>query len=195
MDWKKIVQVVAPSIGTALGGPLAGAAVRVLGAAILGDEGASEEKVAEQVLQGLSPEIMMELKKADQAFAIRMRELEIDVDRLNGEMEKAYLSDTQDARKAHAGEIGVFRLGLAVLAIFGVVLISVLIGSFQIVTGGITVKDAATVGLVSGLVGTVVGYAAANAQQVVAYFFGSSRGSQAKSDQMASAIERLGKRQ
>jgi hypothetical protein len=49
------------------------------------------------------------------------------------------------------------------------------------------------VAAVFGFLGTVVGYVAANAQQVVSYFFGSSRGSQDKSAAMAEAIKSLPK--
>ena len=54
------------------------------------------------------------------------------------------------------------------------------------------IKDVAIVATVAGLVGTVVGYVAANAQQVVSYFFGSSRGSADKTAAMATTISRLG---
>jgi hypothetical protein len=194
MDWKKLIAAVAPSLGTALGGPLAGAAVKVLGDQILGNEDASEDEVAAAVVKGLSPEHIVALKQADQSFAIRMRELDIDLSKLNAETEKAYLADTQDARKAHGSDAGVFWLGISILITFGGVMGAVLWGSFELMTGGITVKDVAIVGMVSGLIGTVVGYVAANAQQVVAYFFGSSRGSAAKTDAMAAAVDRLGRR-
>ncbi len=69
----------------------------------------------------------------------------------------------------------------------------VLWGSFEILTGGITVKDIAIVATVSGLIGTVVGYVAANAQQVVSYFFGSSRGSADKTAAISQAISRIGR--
>lgn len=194
MDWKKLITAVAPTIGTALGGPLAGAAVKVLGEQILGVENAGEKAVEAAVLKGLSPEQLVAIKQADNSFAIRMRELDIDLGRLNADTEKAYLADTQDARKAHANDPGVFWLGIAVLVTFTLVMGAVLWGSFELMTGGITVKDVAVVGMVSGLIGTVVGYVAANAQQVVAYFFGSSRGSAAKTDAMAAAVDRLGRR-
>ena len=190
-DWKQIVRAIAPTIGTALGGPLAGAAISELSNVLLGKPDGSEADVVAAV-QRMSPEHVIAIKQADLAFAVRMRELDIDLAKLNAETEKAYLSDVQDARKANAGDIGVFRLGMAVLGVFAAVMTAVLWGSFALLTGGMTLKDAATVGLVSGLIGTVVGYAAANAQQVVAYFFGSSRGSMAKTDAMATAVQKLG---
>jgi hypothetical protein len=48
--------------------------------------------------------------------------------------------------------------------------------------------------IVSALIGTVVGYVAANAQQVVGYFFGSSKGSADKTDALAAAVRGVGQR-
>lgn len=193
-DWKQIIRAVAPTLGTALGGPLAGAAVSELSNVLLGKPDGTEDEVAAAV-PSMTPENILAIKQADQAFAVRMRELDIDLAKLNAETEKAYLGDVQDARKVHAGDVGVFRLGMAVLGAFAGVMTAVLYGSFLLLTGGLSPKDASTVGLVSGLIGTVVGYAAANAQQVVAYFFGSSRGSAVKTDAMAAAVQNLGAKQ
>lgn len=45
-DWKAIVKTVAPALGTALGGPLAGTAVKVLSEALLGHSDGKEEEIA-----------------------------------------------------------------------------------------------------------------------------------------------------
>jgi K+-sensing histidine kinase KdpD len=93
MNWKSIVGTVAPTIATALGGPMAGAAVKFLGDQFLGDENASEKKVAEFV-QSATPDQLLHLKKADQEFAIKMEELGVDVFKLEVE-------DKKDARRNH----------------------------------------------------------------------------------------------
>ena len=56
---------------------------------------------------------------------------------------------------------------------------------------GITIKDVSVVAAIAGMVGSVVGYIAANAQQVVGYFFGSSAGSSSKTDAMGDAVSKL----
>ena len=185
-DWKQIVGAVAPAIATALGGPLAGLGVQAISKALLGQENASEADVAAAVA-GATPDQLLALKQADQQFAAKMRELEIDLD-------KAYVADTADARHTFGQDRGVFRLGIVILVTFAAIMGAVLWGSFQIMIGGITIKDVAIVATVSGLVGTVVGYVAANAQQVVSYFFGSSRGSQDKTAAMSAAVAKLGQR-
>lgn len=194
MEWKKIINAVAPVLGTALGGPMAGAAVKVIAGAVLGDENATEQQVTETVMQGLSPEALVKLREADNAFKVRMRELDIDLAKLNAATEQAYLSDVQDARQSHGGSLGVFWLGIAILLTFAGVMVAVLWGSFQMIAGLIPIKDAGFASTVAGLVGTVIGYVAANAQQVVGYFFGSSKGSADKTDAMAAAVRGVGQR-
>lgn len=72
-DWKAIVKTVAPWIGTALGGPLGGLAVEAAGAAFgLSDKTEASLKAA---IAGATPEQMLALKTADQAFQAHMVEL------------------------------------------------------------------------------------------------------------------------
>lgn len=188
MDWKKLVGGLAPTLGAALLGPLGGAAVKVIADQVLGTPDASEADVAAALVQGLSPEQVLALREADNAFKLRMRELDIDVMKLNQVSELAYVEDVGKARQAHAGDRGVFWLGIAVLATFAVLMGVVLLGCFYMLTGTLKV-DPAVAAMVSGMIGTVVGYVAANAQQVTSYFFGSSRGSSDKTAMLASQVE------
>lgn len=80
MDWKKLVGSVAPTLATALGGPLAGMAVSAIGNA-LGLEGATEDKI-EAALQSAKPELLLQLKQADQDFAKQMKALDIDLEKI-----------------------------------------------------------------------------------------------------------------
>lgn len=187
-DWKKIVGTIAPTLGLALGGPMAGAAVKLIAGAVLGDENAQEHQVAEAVMQGMSPEAVVALRRADNEFKVRMKELDIDLAKLNADVEKSYLADVQDARKAHGGNTAVFWLGVTILITFASVMIAVLWGGFTLMTGDATIKDEGAKALVMGLVGTVLGYVSANAQQVVGYFFGSSKGSADKTNALAAAV-------
>jgi hypothetical protein len=186
--WKKIVGAIAPTLGLALGGPMAGAAVKLIAGAVLGDENAQEHQVAEAVMQGMSPDAVVALRRADNEFKVRMKELDIDLAKLNADVEKSYLADVQDARKAHGGNTAVFWLGVTILITFASVMIAVLWGGYELMTGGSTIKDEGAKALVMGLVGTVLGYVSANAQQVVGYFFGSSKGSADKTNALAAAV-------
>lgn len=90
---KKIVGTVAPTLATALGGPLAGTAVKFLGDKFLGNESASTKEL-EDFFTTASPEHLLELKKADQDFDVKMKELDVDVFRIES-------SDKKNARKEH----------------------------------------------------------------------------------------------
>lgn len=194
MEWKKIISAVAPVLGTALGGPMAGAAIKVIAGAVLGDENAPASQVTEAVMQGLSPEALVKLREADNAFKVRMRELDIDLAKLNAATERAYLNDVQDARQSHGGSVGVFWLGIAILLTFAGVMVAVLWGGYALLVSPDPIKDESMKAIVSALIGTVVGYVAANAQQVVGYFFGSSKGSADKTDALAAAVRGVGQR-
>ena len=60
MDWKSVVRTVAPTLATALGGPLAGAAVQALSVALLGRPDGTEQEVAEAVLTGGADALLVE---------------------------------------------------------------------------------------------------------------------------------------
>ena len=167
---------------------MAGAAVRVIGQALLDKPDAQESEVATALASGVSPEDLIMLRDADNKFKLRMKELDIDLVRLNKETELAYLADTQHARVAHGSNINVFWMGVAVMLTFSVTVGGAMYGSLQLLTGGIKIMDPGVVATVSGLVGTLIGYVAANAQTVMQFFFGSSSGSQAKTDALAKAF-------
>lgn len=90
MDFTAILKQVAPTLATALLGPLGGAAV-----AFLGDKLGLPEKTIESVgkaIQGMSPEELSNLKKLDQEFSLKMKELDIN-------LEAVYAADRDSARK------------------------------------------------------------------------------------------------
>jgi hypothetical protein len=80
-DWKSTLATVAPGIATALGGPLAGMAVK-LATDALGIE--PTEAALEAVLSSGDPEVLAKLKKVESDFKVRMRELDIEEDRIAG---------------------------------------------------------------------------------------------------------------
>lgn len=89
-DWKAIVRTVAPGIASALGGPLAGLAVKTIGDA-LGIDEPTQEKI-ETSIRGATPDDLLKLKQADQQFAKDMRALDVD-------LAKIAAGDRDSARK------------------------------------------------------------------------------------------------
>jgi len=186
-DWKALVSGIAPTLGTALGGPMAGMAIKVIADKLLGNPNASETEVAAALSQGLSGEQVVALREADNAFAIRMKELDIDILKVNQAGELAYVADTSDARHIFGGSENVFVLGIWILATFALLMLAVLGGLFMLMTGKVDV-DPGVLTACGTLIGTIVGYVAANAQQVVSFFYGSSKGSKDSGEAVRSAL-------
>lgn len=169
IDWKSIVGTVAPTIATALGGPLAGVATKTLASKLLDRPDATEEEVQAAVL-GADPQTLIRLKEVDAEFKKHMTDAgvkleEIDAnDRANARAREAQVRDHTPAYLAYAITIGFFGT-LGFMLING-----------KPATGG----DALLVML--GSLGTAWA-------GVVAYYFGSSAGSR-KKDEALSQIAR-----
>jgi hypothetical protein len=86
---KGLVGAVAPTIASALGTPVAGAAVQVISQA-LGCK--ADERSVEQAVQNASPEDLAKIREAELEFEAKMAELNVDVFALE-------TADKQDARK------------------------------------------------------------------------------------------------
>lgn len=170
-DWKGIVKSVAPMVATAFGGPFAGMAVREVSKAVLGRDDGTEDDIA-QVLMGGDPEALLKLKEAEQNFKLRMKELSLKEEQLHQE----------DRSSARAMQIATKSLLVPALAII------IMLGFFAtvgyVISGQVTL-DADT----AVLVGTLVGYVSAKAEQVVAYYFGSSKSSADKTSMFANLVD------
>ena len=166
IDWKKIVGAVAPGLATALGGPLAGVAAAALSDALLGRPDGSEADLAQAVTLG-GADALGKLKAAEQAFQVRMRELDIDLERI-------HQADRDGARNREAASGDTWTPRLLAIGItvgfFGV--LSWLLAQGKPEAGG----DALLV-----MLGALGGAWAS----VVAYYFGSSAGSAAKTALLA----------
>lgn len=165
-DWKSLVGSVAPTIATALGGPMAGMAVKAIGGALGMSDTASETEVA-AALQGATPETLLALKEADHSFDVKMKELDIDFERINA-------GDRDSARQREIATKDNTPKVLAGVIVFG----------FFAVLAGIAFIDipAAAVQPINILLGSLT----ALLIQVGNYYFGSSAGSKEKTRQLAS---------
>lgn len=199
-DIKTALGSIAPTLATMMGGPLAGTAVTALmGAFGLSSSGSQEKDAAAitQVVQDgkMTPEIIAAVRKADQEHEVLMGQQGIDLAKLNAAHEEAlattFTGDTQDARKTFGQQKAILYMGITILFTFAVIMGFVLYACFELLNGGITIKDVSVVAAIAGMVGSVVGYVAANAQQVVSYFFGSSHGSATKTDSMGDSMTKL----
>lgn len=161
-----LVRTVAPSLASAVGGPLAGMAVRTISDALLGKPDGTETELAEAAAKA-TPEQLLALKKAEQDFAVKMRELDIDLERIAN-------ADRDSARNREVKTKDWTPRVLAALITVGY------FGAlFYMLRNGLPQHGGSEAMLVMlGTLGTAWG-------GVVAYYFGSSAGSKAKDEAMS----------
>jgi hypothetical protein len=169
MDLLKIVGAVAPTLATAIGGPLGGMAMQVV-SSVLGLPTDSSEKDVEKALKQATPEQLLALKQADNDFAVRMKELDIDLERI-----AASDRDSARRREAQVRDWMPRVLAFVVVAGFMATVFLVLLGYVD------GMKDP----LMATTTGTIIGFVSAKCEQVVAYYFGSSSSSQQKTQMLA----------
>lgn len=178
---KAVISAVAPTLGTALGGPF-GAMAGVLIAKALGVEavGADAEAAVNAALATGNPDILLKLKEAENDFVIRLEELGISRDKL------AY----DDRANARAREIAVKDKTPQYLA-FGIIGGFLGISLLQLIAlmgWAEHVRQIPSEGWL--LIGNISGYLANEAKQAAAYYFGSSPG-QVQSDKVIQEIAKM----
>jgi hypothetical protein len=196
-DVLPVIENLAPVIATAVGTPLLGGAVSAL-EAVFGLTPAPTASMSDRqaavatAVTGATPAQLAAVRAADQQYALQMAEAGFKdketIAQLGVTDEQVYVADTEDARRANAANQRVFWLGIVILGTFAAMMSAAMYGSYALLTGKLPVTNAAVVGMVAGFVGTIIGYVSANAQQVVGFYYGSSKGSEAKSDAMATAF-------
>lgn len=162
MDWLKTI---VPLLGTALGGPLGGAA-----AAMIADKLGIPDKTVQAVSEVLNSGRM----SADQIASLKLAEIDFQkfLKEQNIKLEEISASDRDSARKR---EIAVKDKMPAVLAIL--ILIAATYVSYMVFYGGSTAfKDPAT----AATAGTIVGYIFSELKAAFAYYFGTTASGQTK---------------
>jgi hypothetical protein len=161
---------VAPTIATALGGPLAGVAVKALSGVLLGHENGSEDDV-KAAMASASPDQLAALKKIDADFKISMKELDIDLERIAA-------GDRDSARKMQTETKDWVPKLLAIvitLGFFGILVWMLVQGMPQTGTEALL--------MMLGALGTAW-------TGVVNFYYGSSAGSKAKTDALTAKGEK-----
>ena len=149
-SFKNVVGSIAPNLGAALGGPLGGMAGSVI-AEVLGVP--NNPKSIEQGIQQATPAQMLELKKAEKDFELKMKELEVDVFALE-------VQDKQDARGKFSKDWTARIMGIATLGGF--------LGYIFLVTIQPPEQNS------EALINLVLGYLGGLASAVISFYFGAS---------------------
>ena len=161
MNWQDVVKTVAPTLGTALGGPMAGAATKFIADKLLGNPNASEDEV-ETFMLGSSSADMLKLQELDKSFKLEMKKLKIDVFALE-------VKDRDSAR-------GLYKINIWPQIVLSAMFI---LGYFTIVyllfSGGVDIKDS-----IRDVSNVLLGVMTAAIPQILNFWFGSSLGSKEK---------------
>lgn len=171
-DWKSLVGTVAPWIGTALGGPLGGMAVTAIGSA-LGLDVKTEDSI-KQALAGVTPEQMLALKNADNAFSLQMQELGF---KNEADLEKIAADDRGSARSMQIASKSMMPAVLSVIVVTG--FLGLLTG---MMLGKLTVSDSQALLIMLGALGAAFG-------GVMQFWFGTTHDSGKKTDGLIAAAK------
>lgn len=170
MDWKDLISKAAPYLGAAIGGPLGSVALSTVADALrLSDK---TEGAIKQALSGVTPEDMLAIKDAENAFALKMREIGFANVK---DMETLAVGDRDSARKR---EIIVLdktprNLAYGISAGFFSILIAMLF--FEVPA---TSRD---------ILNVMLGTLGAGFSGVLGFYFGSSAGSAKKTELLSRA--------
>jgi hypothetical protein len=161
--WFQAVLKIAPGIATAIGGPFGGLAATVLKEVTGLDEAGIEKAIADG-----DPNIFLQLKQAEQAFDVKLKELELDREAL----EYKDLADARAMRVATKDWTPAILTGVSLTFFFA--LSYAVLTSLEIVSQN------------ESFVMFLFGVASSWVTQGLNFFLGSSKGSQRKTDMLAS---------
>ena len=165
MDWKDTLFKIAPTVATALVGPLGGLAISTIGS-IFGMDNATEDHIKKVIEDGqLTPEHIAKLRELEMQYIENEKERGFKYSEL-------VFKDRDSARSANvAGGIQkpLFVMSLLLLCLTLGTEVWVLFNGYPAIISDI-------------IVGRVLGLMDAVAMMVLAYYYGTSSGSQQKTD-------------
>ena len=173
MDLSKIGNLLgqlAPTIASALGGPVAGMAVKALAGALGLSQDSSTDDVQTALLTA-TPEQLAAIKKVDADFKVQMKELDIDLERIAA-------GDRDSARNMQMHTNDWIPRAMAIMVTFGFFGILT-----WLLTKGVPPTGSETLIYMLGALGTAW-------TGIVQFYFGSSAGSKAKTDAMVQGEKR-----
>ncbi|MEM1142744.1 MAG: hypothetical protein AAGI88_09185 [Pseudomonadota bacterium] len=174
-DWKKTIATVAPAIATALGTPLAGVAVHTAFKA-LGLEGDDEESALSAAVASGNPNVLVELRKAEQEFEIHLERIGVTLEELEVQKQKIAADSTEGARRLAVSK-GTYTQNV-LSALYTVGYFAMVIG---LMAGKLNIPNGSTGGATLTLIGVMTKAQA----DILHFWFGSSLGSKQKTDAIA----------
>ena len=148
--FKNLLGAVAPTLGTALGGPMGGMAANMI-SEVLGVP--NNPKAIEKGIADATPEQLAEIKKAELAFEAEMKKLEVDVFALEAQ-------EKQDARRHFSKDWTARIIGVGIIGGF--------LGYIFLVTLQPPEQNS------EALINLVLGYLGGLASAIISFYFGAS---------------------
>tara|TARA_R100001443_G_scaffold2791_6_gene9232 strand:- start:484 stop:963 length:480 start_codon:yes stop_codon:yes gene_type:complete len=148
--FKNLLGAVAPTLGTALGGPMGGMAANMI-SEVLGVP--NNPKAIEKGIADATPEQLAEIKKAELSFEAEMKKLEVDVFALEAQ-------EKQDARRHFSKDWTARIIGVGIIGGF--------LGYIFLVTLQPPEQNS------EALINLVLGYLGGLASAIISFYFGAS---------------------
>lgn len=168
MDWTSVLKAIAPTVGTALLGPLGGVAVSALGN-ILGVSEATQDKIADVIKSGaMTPEQVTAIKELELKYQAEEKERGF-------RYEELAFKDRDSARTANVSggtQVMLFWLSILLLIVTLGTEIAVLFGRFP-------------TGVPELVIGRVLGLMDSVALLVLTYWYGTTNSSSVKTGMLA----------
>ena len=165
-----LIRQIAPTIATALGGPLAGLATKTLSEALLGTPDAPPDEIA-AALGNASPEQLAKLREIDANLKVTMKKLDIDLAQIDA-------NDRGSARNREIQTGDKTPMVLAGVVCFG--FFGTLIG---LMLYGLPQRGQDALLIMLGALGSAF-------TAIVSYYFGSSSGSRQKDQIIDQMVKR-----
>lgn len=169
-DWKNIVSAVAPALATALGGPLAGIAVKAIAGKLLGNPDATEAEVA-QAVAGMGPADLIKLKEIEADLTKSLQDAGIKLEEVAARDRDSARTRQKDMKDPTPNVLAFLTLGT-----FGLVLWMLF--------------DGQSLGADAQVIYILLGTLTAAVTQVLNFYFGSSAGSARARDALAGIAQR-----
>ena len=175
-DLKSAIASIAPTLGTMLLGPLGGTAITALESAFGLSPGAGQDGITQVMQTGaMTPDIIANVRAADQKHQEILAQQNIDLKKMNADYNLAMVqADVADRQGARTLQTSTKSIVVPTLAF-------VIVGAFVVMTASTLAGYSHVEG---ALAGTLVGYLSAKCEQVIAFYFGSSKSSQNKDEML-----------
>jgi hypothetical protein len=179
------VKSLAPTLATMLGGPLAGQAVSALEVAVGLAPGAGADAVTKVLKSAqLTPEMAAGIQKANQDHEEKLKQLDIDLAKINADHDVAFAqADTADRASARGMQLSHPSFWPGVLTALVTVMVACIVGyDLWLFNQGKDLPD-----------NQILGAVLLQWATVMAYWFGTTRGSTEKNALLAQSMPAVGK--